>query len=881
MGNQIGGSGNTAGLAYSIENKNDSFNAIYGIDYPWTLHSGLSKKQLSASSSSVAGLTSIQQSPAVSIFKFDKKGNQNQQYFAAASNALRRCKILRHPYILQYIDGVETDSEIVIVTEPVIPLIDFLKDLNSRYSNSNDDDDGGIAGNSSKGLNEVIKNGALAWGIGNIANALSFLNSSCKLIHGNISLGSVFVTPGGDWKLGCFDITGEHKENGPPDLLKENQFIPNARYKSPERLRNDWAMMGVSEYGNPAWAIDAWSFGCVMYEVFNNGPAHNANDFLNINKISEPLRGVYRKLLAAEPRDRLDPGSITKNPEASKFFSNNFVKTLAFFDELQLKDNSQKEKFFKVLIEKAHAFPSGAIRYKMMPKLIEAIRIHANAVNATNAAGGIPIAGQEAPSATLSAVMLNLVVVLSEAIDKHEKDKSHSRSDSTNETKSAREEYATPAVVELFRCNDRATRVALLQKMDVLGEFLNAKIINEQIFDKICTGFSDSTPVLRELTIKAMMHIAPKLNETNLNETLMRHFAKLQTDPEAAIRTNTTICIGKIAPHLSVATRGKILIPVYARAMRDPFVPARVAGLKALSASQEYIKTDTVGIATKVLPQICPMLVDPSPEVRVTAFKTLAAFVKIVEDASIANGGGPEALNQSGAVPTAIPVSMTAPAAQKSVKLSGSDIGGDEFDIFADSKKKPEPKAQNRGFLEEKSLFDMDEDDLGLTEPVAPKAQSQQPMKPVISSQPAKSQTNSIGSLRLPSNTNKSLAASNDDGGDIGWANSEVLEWSDKPVASSQPIKKHPSAGTSQTKLEMPKVSIAPPPSVQSSKSSTSKNTNSMLSIENPDDFFAMALAQDGSNGDKDRNSAEARRLEAERIKEEARKRRAARASGR
>jgi SCY1-like protein 1 len=45
----------------------------------------------------------------------------------------------------------------------------------------------------------------------------------------------------------------------------------------------------------------------------------------------------------------------------------------------------------------------------------------------------------------------------------------------------------------------------------------------------------------------------PKLNERILNYDLLKHLAKLQTDPEPGIRTNTTICLGKMAKHLTEA----------------------------------------------------------------------------------------------------------------------------------------------------------------------------------------------------------------------------------------------------------------------------------------------------------------------------------------
>jgi len=67
------------------------------------------------------------------------------------------------------------------------------------------------------------------------------------------------------------------------------------------------------------------------------------------------------------------------------------------------------------------------------------------------------------------------------------------------------------------------------------------------------SGFSDPAPAMRELSIKSMLLFAPKLSEKVMNNDLLRYFAKLQMDEEPGIRTNTTICMGKIAEYMNTA----------------------------------------------------------------------------------------------------------------------------------------------------------------------------------------------------------------------------------------------------------------------------------------------------------------------------------------
>lgn len=111
-----------------------------------------------------------------------------------------------------------------------------------------------------------------------------------------------------------------------------------------------------------------------------------------------------------------------------------------------------------------------------------------------------------------------------------------------------------------------------------------------------------------------MLLLAPKLNEKTLNTQLLRHLAKCQVDEKEGIRTNTTVCLGKIAPHLSPSTRSKVLVSAFLRSLKDPFPPARIAGLKAMSATQEYY--NTMDIATRLLPALSTILIDRDKSVR-------------------------------------------------------------------------------------------------------------------------------------------------------------------------------------------------------------------------------------------------------------------------
>ena len=99
-----------------------------------------------------------------------------------------------------------------------------------------------------------------------------------------------------------------------------------------------------------------------------------------------------------------------------------------------------------------------------------------------------------------------------------------------------------------------------------------------------------------------------QFNDRILNNDLLRHLAKMQTDPEASIRTNTCILIGRLAPSLGYHTKRKVLVPAFCRALKDNFVHARVAGLMAFMATVDCFEAED--LATKVIPNVAFTMVD-------------------------------------------------------------------------------------------------------------------------------------------------------------------------------------------------------------------------------------------------------------------------------
>ncbi len=66
------------------------------------------------------------------------------------------------------------------------------------------------------------------------------------------------------------------------------------------------------------------------------------------------------------------------------------------------------------------------------------------------------------------------------------------------------------------------------------------------------------------------------LSESNMNDRLVRHLTRLQSDPEDSIRTNVIILLAKMAGRLKPSTKEKVLLPAFAHGIKDRFPAARL-----------------------------------------------------------------------------------------------------------------------------------------------------------------------------------------------------------------------------------------------------------------------------------------------------------------
>jgi hypothetical protein len=127
-------------------------------------------------------------------------------------------RTIRHPYVLTYVESIEIEDSVVLVTEQCTPLEIWLKKVRNDPA-----------------IPKQNLFSELTWGFKCVLKAIDFLHSSCSLLHGNLGLHAIFVTPNGDWKLGAFELaTNVEAADNISQFLSHHTML-DGFYLSPER----------------------------------------------------------------------------------------------------------------------------------------------------------------------------------------------------------------------------------------------------------------------------------------------------------------------------------------------------------------------------------------------------------------------------------------------------------------------------------------------------------------------------------------------------------------------------------------------------------------------------------------------------------------------
>ncbi|GKT90762.1 LOW QUALITY PROTEIN: SCY1 protein kinase [Colletotrichum tofieldiae] len=432
----------------------------------------------------------------------------------------------------------------------------------------------------------------IKWGLSSVAaltvvqRTIKFINDEASSIHGNLRVGSVYTSESGEWKMSGFEVLSNVKDDEAV-IYTYGSLVPDSgRYAPPELARGGWDAIKKS----PHSAVDSFGFGCLIFEVFNGDfmGSDQAGQTKNIPQQCSRVTSVWSIQI---PRHVVGH-FLEQGQRSGSFFDSPLIKLTEGIENLGVKTETEREQFLDDLDQLTDDFPEDFFKMKVLPELIKSVEF----------GGGGPKA--------FSVVMKIAAKLPSEDFDSK----------------------ITPVVIRLFSNPDRAIRVCLLDSLPLMIDRLTQKTVNDKIFPQLVTGFTDIAPVVREQTLKSVLVIISKLSDRTINGDLLKYLAKTANDEQPGIRTNTTICLGKIAKNLGTSSRSKVLIAAFTRSLRDPFVHARNASLMALGVTGDCFSDEDV--ALRIMPAVCPLLIDKEKVIRDQASKTMDVYMQKVRKAA-------------------------------------------------------------------------------------------------------------------------------------------------------------------------------------------------------------------------------------------------------
>jgi SCY1-like protein 1 len=243
-----------------------------------------------------------------------------------------------------------------------------------------------------------------------------------------------------------------------------NSYLNNKTI-SPELSAQNWEIIEENPQG-----IDSYGIGVLLYEIYNER-LDDTTHLTRNNKIPKELQQVYKKLLSKSSTSRPDMNTVLSND----YFLTEMVDTQIFLEEITLKDEFDTNKFLEKLTRILDEFPRNNCKYKILPLLLNTLKYGSNGSKSIVPILKIGIFSQNN-------------YFIGKMMDE--------------------EEYKTifiPSIIDCFENEDRIVRINLLSNLNSMIQFISEDIIIKKIYPNIVKGFVDTSPQLREATVKSMV----------------------------------------------------------------------------------------------------------------------------------------------------------------------------------------------------------------------------------------------------------------------------------------------------------------------------------------------------------------------------------------
>ncbi|KAK9518178.1 hypothetical protein VZT92_023491 [Zoarces viviparus] len=497
----------------------------------------------------------------VSVFIYElAQGTEQQTQLAKA--AFKRMKTLRHPNILAYVDGLETEKSLYLVTEQVTPLAVHLK------------------AQADKGGSGELE---VSWGLHQIVKALSFLVNDCHLLHNNVGVSAVFVDRAGEWKLGALDHVS------PEQVDPSGVSLPTPKAVYPDMERYDPPEMPNSS--GEKWAGEVWRLGCLIWEVFN-GPLPRTSSLRSLGKIPKALVPHYCELVGANPRARPNPARFLQNCRATGgFLSNSFVESNLFLEEIQIKEPAEKQQFFQDLSDNLDSFPEDFCKHKVLPQLLTAFEFgNAGAVVLT------PLfkVGKFLSAEEYQQKIIPVIVKMFSSTDRAMRIRLLQQMEQFIQylNDAAVNSQIFPHVVHGFTDTNPAIREQTVKSMLLMAPKLNESNLNQELMRHFARlQARDEQGPIRCNTTVCLGKIASYLNAGTRQRVLISAFSRATKDPFPASRSAGVLGFAATHNFYGVTEIAARILPTLCAVTVDPDKSVRDQAFKAIKSFLSKLET--------------------------------------------------------------------------------------------------------------------------------------------------------------------------------------------------------------------------------------------------------------------------------------------------
>ncbi|XP_072002445.1 SCY1-like protein 2 isoform X2 [Engystomops pustulosus] len=540
----------------------------------------------------------------VAVFVFDKKWidkyqkYEKDQIIDSLKRGVQQLTRLRHPRLLTVQHPLEESRDcLAFCTEPVFA---SLANVLGNWDNLPSPVPADIK-------DHKLYDVETKYGLLQVSEGLSFLHSSVKMIHANLTPENVILNKSGAWKIMGFDFCNPSvnpSEQEVKYVCKEwdpnlpSLCLPNPEYLAPEYI--------LSVSCDPA--SDMYSLGVLIRAVYNKGKTIfevNKQDIyksfsrqldqlshLNPNilvNIPEEVRDHVKLLLNVTPAVRPDADQMTKIP----FFDDVGAVTLQYFDSLFQRDNLQKSQFFKGLPKVLPKLPKRVVIQRILPALTS-----------------------EFVNPDMVPFVLPNVLLIAEECTKEEYTK-----------------LILPDLGPVFRQQEpiQASNMILLiflQKMDLLLTKTPPDEIKNSVLPMVYRALEAPSIQIQELCLNIIPTFANLIDYPSMKNSLIPRIksACLQTS-SLAVRVNSLVCLGKILEYLDKWYVLDEILPFLQQIpSREPAVLMGILGIYKCTFTHKKLGVTKEQLAGKVLPHLIPLSIDNN--LNLNQFNSFMAVIK-------------------------------------------------------------------------------------------------------------------------------------------------------------------------------------------------------------------------------------------------------------